>query len=136
MYIRDEWLGLLKGKVRQFWQFSSGHTFIFLFPDDNLSKYQSIFTKLVLCLDIVEVWFGIADGRILSIFDRVICLPQNSGRVLPFHIFIVFFQKIMFDILCKLSLKETIYIKYIKIYFLEEIRKHFFKMTSTESFLM
>ena len=42
------------------------------FLDDNLSK-QWIFTKLGLCIDIVEIWFGIANGQILSNFDGVIC---------------------------------------------------------------
>ena len=30
--------------------------------NDNLSKYQWIFNKLGICIDIVEIWFGIADG--------------------------------------------------------------------------
>ena len=30
-----------------------------LFQDDNLSKHQWIFTKLRMCIDIVEVWFGL-----------------------------------------------------------------------------
>ena len=38
---------------------------IFSFPDDNLSKHQWIFTKLGMCIDIVEIWFGIANGQIL-----------------------------------------------------------------------
>ena len=38
-----------------------------LFPDDNLSKHQWIFTKIGLCIDIVEIWFGIADGQIHQI---------------------------------------------------------------------
>ena len=50
------------------------------FQDDNLSKYQWIFTKPV-CVDIVEIWFGIANGQISSNFDGVIC-PRYS------HIFI------------------------------------------------
>ena len=45
----------------------------FLFPDDNLSKRQWIFTKLGMCIDIVEIWFGIANGQISSIFYGVIC---------------------------------------------------------------
>ena len=45
----------------------------FSFPDDNLSKHQWIFTKLGMCIDIVEIWFGIANGQISSIFDGVIC---------------------------------------------------------------
>ena len=35
---------------------------IFEYPDDNLSKYQWIFSKLGMCIDIVEIWFGIANG--------------------------------------------------------------------------
>ena len=35
-------------------------------PDDNLSKHQWIFTKLGVCIDIVEVWFGVANGQISS----------------------------------------------------------------------
>ena len=46
----------------------------FSFPDDNLSKHQWIFTKLGMCIDIVEIWFEIANGQISSNFDGVICL--------------------------------------------------------------
>ena len=49
-------------------------TFVrFSFPDDNLSKHQWIFIKLGICNDIVEIWLGIANGQISSIFDGVIC---------------------------------------------------------------
>ena len=44
-----------------------------LCPDDNLSQHQWIFTKLGVYIDFVEVWFGIANGQILSMFDRVTC---------------------------------------------------------------
>ena len=37
-----------------------------LFPDDNLSKHQWIFTKLGMCIDIMEIWFGISNGQISS----------------------------------------------------------------------
>ena len=46
----------------------------FSFLDDNLSKHQWIFTKLGMCIDIVEIWFGIANGQISSNFYGVICL--------------------------------------------------------------
>ena len=36
---------------------------VFPFPDDNLSKYQWIFAKLGMCIDIVEIRFGIANGK-------------------------------------------------------------------------
>ena len=45
----------------------------FSFPDDNLRKHQWIFTKLGMCIDIVEIWFGITTGQILSKFDGVTC---------------------------------------------------------------
>ena len=38
----------------------------FSFPDDNLSKHQWIFTKLGMCIDIVEIWFRIFNGQISS----------------------------------------------------------------------
>ena len=53
----------------------------FSFQDDNLSKHQWIFTKLGMCIDIVEIWLGIANGQILSNFDGVIC-PRHA------HIFV------------------------------------------------
>ena len=55
------------------------HLSIFSFLDHNLSKCQWIFTKFFMCIDIVEIWFGIANGQILSIFDRVICLQPVSN---------------------------------------------------------
>ena len=48
---------------------------IFLFPDHNLSECQWIFTKLGMCIDIVEIWFGIANGQISPIFNS--CLPAT-----------------------------------------------------------
>ena len=44
---------------------------IFSFPDDNLSKYQWTFTKLGICIDIVQVWFWIANGQISPIFKEI-----------------------------------------------------------------
>ena len=43
----------------------------FSFLDDNLSKHQWIFTKLGMCIDIVDIWFGIANGQILSNFTEL-----------------------------------------------------------------
>ena len=43
----------------------------------NLSKHKWIFTKLGMCIDIVEIWFVIANGQILSICYRVIC-PRHA----------------------------------------------------------
>ena len=47
----------------------------FSFPDDKLSRRQWIFTKLGMCIDIVEIWFGIANGQISSNFDSY--LPET-----------------------------------------------------------
>ena len=51
-------------------------------PDDNLSKCQEILTKLGTCIDMKEIWFGIANGQISSMFDRIICPRYNNGGVL------------------------------------------------------
>ena len=55
---------------------SACHMSIFSFLDEHLSKYQWIFTKLGMYIHIVWIWFGIANGQILSIFDRINCLPH------------------------------------------------------------
>ena len=46
---------------------------VFSFPVDNLSKYEWMFTKFEKCIDIVEIWLGIANRQILSIFISVTC---------------------------------------------------------------
>ena len=50
---------------------------IFLFPDDNLSIHQWFFTKLGMCIDVVEIWFGIANWLISANFDGFIC-PRHA----------------------------------------------------------
>ena len=73
---------MLMGKFRQiFTELSARDTPIFSFPDDNLSKLQGIFTKLAICIDIKEIWFGIANGQISSNFLGLTC-PRHA------HIFI------------------------------------------------
>ena len=46
-------------------------------------KFQCIFTKLGMCMDIMEIWFGIVKWQILSIF-----LSSHHMMVALFHIFI------------------------------------------------
>ena len=49
-------LGVLKGKLSQFLTaLSPCEMSIFSFPSDNFSKFQWIFTKLDMCIDIVEI---------------------------------------------------------------------------------
>ena len=56
-------MSLLIGKFCQiFMELSARDSPIFSFPDDNLSKFKGILTKLGTCIDIKEVWFGIALG--------------------------------------------------------------------------
>ena len=60
------------GKFCQiFTELSALDTPIFLFPDDNLSKLQGILIKLVIYIDIKEIWFGFANGQISSDFYGV-----------------------------------------------------------------
>ena len=74
---------------------SAHHRSILSFPHDNLSKYQLIFIKLGICIDIMDIWFRTADGQISSIFDRVICPWDESGGILLFYFFylFIFFQR-------------------------------------------
>ena len=53
----------------------------FSFPSNNLNKCQGILTKLGTCIDIKDIWFGIANGQISSMFDRVICPQHNTGGI-------------------------------------------------------
>ena len=66
---------------------------VFSLQDDNLNKYQWIFTKLVMWIDIVEIWFGIANGQILSIFDRVICLSHEWLGIIVSFFYLFWFHK-------------------------------------------
>ena len=43
-------------------------TSVFSIPNDNLSKYEWVFMKLAICIDIVKIGFGDANRQILSIF--------------------------------------------------------------------
>ena len=45
---------------------------IFSFLGDNLCKFQGILPKLGTGIDIKQIWFGIANWQILSMFDRII----------------------------------------------------------------
>ena len=60
---------------------------IFSFLDDNLCKCQGILTSLGTCIDIKEIWFGVANGQISSVIDIFICPRHDNGRVLYFNVF-------------------------------------------------
>ena len=63
-------LGLLMGKFCHFLtELSARQKSIFLFPDGKLNKGQWILIKLSMCIDILEIWFEIANGKISAIFD-------------------------------------------------------------------
>ena len=64
------WFGLLMGKFHQIlMELSAQDMPIFSFLDDNLCKCQGILTILGTCVDVKEIWFRIANGQILSMFD-------------------------------------------------------------------
>ena len=70
------------GKFRQLLtELSARDTPIFSFSDDNLSKCQGILTTLTTCIH-MKIWFGIANGQISSMFERVICPQHDNGGVL------------------------------------------------------
>ena len=75
---------------------------VFSFPDDNFSTYKWIFTKLGVCIDILEILFGIAAGQISSIFESY--LPVKRPY---FHFWPITFVNIngcSSDIVCALIL--------------------------------
>ena len=62
-------LGLLIGKCHQILtELFARDATIFSFPDDNLIKRQGILTKLGTCIDSKDIWFGIANWQITSMF--------------------------------------------------------------------
>ena len=68
-------LGLLLGKFCQILtELSARSTPKFSFPDDNLSKYQGILTKLSTCIDIKEICLGLLMGKFCQ------CLTELSAR--------------------------------------------------------
>ena len=78
-------LGLLMGKFRQFLtELSAGNTSGFSLPDDSIVTYQWIFTKLAMCIDIIEVCSGNANGQIslilieLSALDMIVVEYYHS----------------------------------------------------------
>ena len=44
-----------------------------------------------MCIDIVEIWFGIANEKSLSKIDTVVLPPHNNGGVFWFNVFIFLF---------------------------------------------
>ena len=65
------------GKSRQvLTEVFAWNTPVYSFPYDNFSKCQEILTKLGVCIDIVEIWFGIANEQISSNFDSTY-LPET-----------------------------------------------------------
>ena len=54
-------------------ELSARDTPIFLLLDDNLCQCQGILTKLGTCIDIKEIWFGIANRQICQ------CLTELSA---------------------------------------------------------
>ena len=65
---------LLMGKVCQFLtQLPACNTSVFSFPDDNLSKYQWIFTKLGMCIDICRSSLGLLMSKFCKFLT---CLPM------------------------------------------------------------
>ena len=62
-------------------ELSARNSSVFLFLDDNFNrycKYQWIFTKLCVRIDIVETCFGITDGQIPLIFDSYLTAIHPS----------------------------------------------------------
>ena len=72
--IVEIWFGIADGRITSiFDELSARDTSVLSFPNDNFSKYQWIWTKRGVCIDIVKF----AIGQISSNFDSDIC-PDTS----------------------------------------------------------
>ena len=74
--IMEVWFGIANGQIlSDFDSYLPKTCPYFRFWTITWCKCQGILTKLGTCIDITgkEVLFGIANGQILSMFDRVIC---------------------------------------------------------------
>ena len=56
-------LGLLMGKFRQILMVICRRHALFSFPDDNLSKFQGILSKLGTCIDVKVICLGLLMGK-------------------------------------------------------------------------
>ena len=61
-----------------------------------------------MCIDIVNIWFRIANWQILLNFDKVVCPSDDSGRVLLFCVFI-FVERYMSEPFDHLSGIHTVF---------------------------
>ena len=77
-WIFTTWFGIFNGQILSVFDSYLPMTH----PDINFSKCQWSFTKLAICIDIVEVYFGKVNEQISSTFDTVICPGCDSGGVL------------------------------------------------------
>ena len=58
---------------------------------EAINKYQWIFTKLGMCIDFMEIWFGISNRQISPLFYIVVYLPHNIAGIIV-HYFCLPFQ--------------------------------------------
>ena len=92
------------GKFRQILEeLSARDTSIFLFPDDNLRKYQGILTKLGTCIDI-KFCFGIANGQFLSIFKLSAHNTIMKGYYHFMFLFLFFNAHLLFSLVAMVTI--------------------------------
>ena len=70
--------------------------FFFSFLDDGLSKCQWVFTKLGVCIDIVAIWFMIANRQISSIFDSYLLASVSFDRGICPNMTVVGYYRLTF----------------------------------------
>ena len=63
MYIRGEWFGIINEQITSILTGYLPATRLFSILDDNLLKYQSIFTTLGMCIDIMEISLELLIGK-------------------------------------------------------------------------
>ena len=96
----------------------------FSFLEDILSKHQCIFTKLGICIDIVEIWFGIANGQISSFLTE---LSVRDTTVAEYYSLTLFYLIMKLYVVCTHNnrLVEAILISTLNIQLLRSKSKRF-----------
>ena len=79
--IVEFWFGIANGQILSNFELPAQDTPIFSFTDDNLRKLQWIFTKLDMCIDIVEIGLRLLMGKFRQI------LTELSARNKPIFSF-------------------------------------------------
>ena len=86
--------GTANGQILSIFELSAHDTSVVSFQDKNLCKFQWIFTKLDVCIDIGKIWFGLVLGKFRQ-FLTVISPRHDNVGILSFIVSVLILLIIM-----------------------------------------